>query len=67
MDAMNDEPKGPQAGDPDLDQALSGTFPASDPVASSHVEDEMGRRRKVLEDDAEKKRQEQQRAQANHY
>ena len=65
MDAMNAEPKRPQ--DDDLDAALSGTFPASDPVApASHIEDEMERRRKVLEDDAKQKRQEQQRSEAKH-
>ena len=56
---MNADPKKAQD-DPDLDEALSGTFPASDPVApASHIEDEMERRRKVLEEDARKKRDEQ--------
>lgn len=62
---MNADPKNAQD-DPDLDEALSGTFPASDPVAPSHVEDEMERRRKVLEEDAKKKREELQRAQTSH-
>jgi hypothetical protein len=40
-----------------LDEALQGTFPASDPVSpGSHVEEEMERRRKVLEQDAKRKR-----------
>jgi hypothetical protein len=44
------------ANDVGLDEALAGTFPASDPVAPpSHVEEEMARRRKVLEEDAANK------------
>lgn len=63
---MNAEPKQPQD-DPDLDEALSGTFPASDPVApASHIEDEMERRRQVLEEDARKKREEQRRSPTTH-
>jgi hypothetical protein len=42
-----------------LDEALAGTFPASDPVSPPlHVEEEMERRRKVLDDDAANKRKE---------
>jgi hypothetical protein len=42
--------------DDELDVALKGTFPASDPVSPpSHVEEEKERRRKVLEEDAAKK------------
>lgn len=41
------------ANDVGLDEALAGTFPASDPVAPpSHLEEEMARRRKVLDEDA---------------
>lgn len=55
---MNPEAKRPApASDVGLDEALAGTFPASDPVSPpSHVEEEMERRRKVLEEDAANKR-----------
>lgn len=51
---MKAEAKRPNpANDVGLDEALAGTFPASDSVAPhSHVEEEMARRRKVLEEDA---------------
>jgi len=51
---MKPEAKRPgPANDVGLDEALAGTFPASDPVSPpSHVEEEMARRRKVLEEDA---------------
>ncbi|HEY4126824.1 MAG TPA: hypothetical protein VGN70_02125 [Gammaproteobacteria bacterium] len=40
-----------------LDEALAGTFPASDPVAPpSHIEEEMERRRRVLDEDAANRR-----------
>ncbi|HEY3859329.1 MAG TPA: hypothetical protein VGM47_06945 [Gammaproteobacteria bacterium] len=39
--------------DDELDAALAGTFPASDPVSPhSHVEEEMERRRRALEQDS---------------
>lgn len=64
---MNADPKKTSDDDRDLDEALRGTFPASDPVApSSHVEEEMERRRKVLEEDVKKKREEQRRSQSTH-
>lgn len=50
---MTDSKKTP---DKELDEALKGTFPASDPVSPpSHVEEEKERRRKVLEQDAARK------------
>lgn len=63
---MNTDSKKPR-GDQDLDEALSGTFPASDPVApASHIDEEKERRRKVLEEDVNKKRDEQQRSKTTH-
>ena len=55
---MKPEAKRPSpANDVGLDEALAGTFPASDPVAPpSHVEEEKARRRRVLEEDAANKR-----------
>lgn len=45
------------ANDVGLDEALAGTFPASDPVAPpSHIEEEKARRRRVLDEDAANKR-----------
>ncbi|HEY3645895.1 MAG TPA: hypothetical protein VGM16_11210 [Gammaproteobacteria bacterium] len=45
------------ASDVGLDEALAGTFPASDPVSPpSHVEEEKEKRRRVLEEDAANKR-----------
>ena len=54
---MKTESKRPApANDVGLDEALAGTFPASDPVSPpSHVEEEMERRRKVLDEDARNK------------
>ena len=64
---MHAGPKKPSDDDRDLDEALRGTFPASDPVSPpSHVEEEMERRRAVLEEDAKKKQEERQRSQAAH-
>lgn len=62
---MHADPK--KSDDLDLDEALRGTFPASDPVAPpSHVEDEMRRRRAVLEADVQKKKAELERSQETH-
>ena len=55
---MKPEAKRPApSSDVGLDEALAGTFPARDPVSPpSHVEEEMERRRKVLEEDATNRR-----------
>lgn len=54
---MKAEAKRPNpANDVGLDEALAATFPASDPVSPpSHLEEEMQRRRKVLDEDAANK------------
>jgi hypothetical protein len=51
---MKTESKRPDpANDVGLDEALAGTFPASDPVSPpSHLEEEKERRRRVLDEDA---------------
>jgi hypothetical protein len=51
---MKPESKRPNpANDVGLDEALAGTFPASDPVSPpSHIEEEKARRRRVLDEDA---------------
>lgn len=62
---MHADPK--KSDDADLDEALRGTFPASDPVSPpSHIEDEMERRRTVLEEDVKKKKAELDRSQETH-
>lgn len=62
---MHADPK--RSDDLDLDEALRGTFPASDPVAPlSHIEDEMRRRRAVLEADVKKKKAELEDSQETH-
>jgi hypothetical protein len=58
MQAERPQSKRPDpSNDVGLDEALAGTFPASDPVSPpSHVEEEKERRRRVLDEDAANQR-----------